>query len=97
MAAIAGGTRTVADYPADVQYTEPDVRPLGALALGAAILSFALSVTYVYSPLAYLAAVVALPLGLISRTHERSRRLGTVAVALTVIAILAATAILIRM
>ena len=71
------------------------MRPLGALALGAAILSAVLSVTYFLSPLAYLAAVVALPLGLMSRSHERSHGMGSAAVALAVIAIVTASATLI--
>jgi hypothetical protein len=70
------------------------MRPLGALALGAAIVSAALSVTYFFSPLAYLAAVIALPLGLISRSDERTRRMGNVAIVLTVIAVVTASATL---
>jgi hypothetical protein len=77
------------------EHAEPDVRPLGALALGAAILTAALSVTYFFSPLAYLAAVIALPLGLISRSDEHTRRMGNVAIVLTVIAVVAASATLI--
>jgi len=84
------------NYATDVERTQPDVRPLGALALGAAILSAVLSVTYFFSPLAYLAAVVALPLGLMARTDERSRGMGDIAIVVAVIAIVAATATLIR-
>lgn len=69
--------------------------PLGALALGAAILSAGFSVTYFFSPLAYLAAVIALPLGLMSRGHARSRGMGNAAIVLAVIAIAAASATLI--
>lgn len=71
------------------------MRPLGALALGAAILSVALSWTYFFSPYALLAAVVALPLGLMSRGHERSRGMGTAASVLAVIAVVVAGATLI--
>jgi hypothetical protein len=85
----------VQDSATDVERTEPDVRPLGALALGAAILSAVLSVTYFFSPLAYLAAVVALPLGLMSRSHERSRGMGNVALVLATLAIAAASVTLI--
>ena len=70
---------------------EPDIRPLGALALAAAVVSVALSWTYFLSPLAYLAAVVALSLGLLSRGHERSRSLGSLAVVLAVLALVVAT------
>lgn len=64
---------------------EPDIRPLGALALAAAVVSVALSWTYFLSPLAYLAAVVALSLGLLSRGHERSRSLGNLAAVLALV------------
>jgi len=78
-----------------MERTEPDMRPLGGLALGAAILSAVLSVTYFYSPLAYLAAVIALPLGLLSRGHGSTRLMGNVAIALAVVAIVAASATLV--
>lgn len=71
------------------------MRPLGGLALGAAIVSALLSVTYFYSPFAYLAAVVALSLGLMSRSHQRSRGMGNVAIVLAAMAIVAASATLI--
>lgn len=79
----------------DVERTEPDMRPLGALALGAAILSAVLSVTYFFSPLAYLGAAIALPLGLMSRSHESTRALGNVAILLAVVATVAASATLV--
>lgn len=69
--------------------------PLGALALGVAILSAVLSVTYFFSPLAYIPAAIALPLGLLSRSNERSRGMGNVAIAFAVLAIVAASATLI--
>jgi hypothetical protein len=59
-------------------------------------LSAVLSVTYFYSSLACLAALVALPLGLMSRGHERSRGMGNSATVMSVIAIFAASATLIR-
>ena len=92
---MRGPVRIVRNYAADMARAEPDMRPLGALALGAAILSAVLSVTYFFSPLAYLAAAVALPLGLMSRGHDRTRGMGTVALVLAVIAIAAASATLI--
>ena len=78
-----------------MQPSEPDVRVLGVLALGFAVLSAGLAVTYFFSPLAYLAAVLALALGLLSRGDERSRLLGNIAIGLTVVAIAVATGILI--
>lgn len=78
-----------------MDHTEPDMRPLGALALSAAILSAVLSVTYFLSPLAYIGAVIALPLGLMSRNHERSRAVGNVAIVMAAIAIAAASATLV--
>ncbi len=78
-----------------MERTEPDLRPLGALARGAAILSAALSVTYLFSPLAYRGAVIALPLGLMSRSHESTHGLGNVAIVLAVIAIVAVSVTLI--
>lgn len=71
------------------------MRPLGGLAVCAALLSAVLSVTYFYSPLAYLAALIALPLGVLSRGHERSRGMGNVAIVLAALAIIAASATLI--
>lgn len=93
---VVGRVRIVQNYATDMEGTEPDMRPLGALALGVAILSAVLAVTYFYSPLAYLGAVIALPLGLMSRSHERSRGMGNVAIVLAVIAIVAASATLVR-
>ena len=78
-----------------MQRTGPDARPLGALALGAGILSVVLSWTYFFSPFSYLAAAIALPLGLLSRSHERSRGLGDGAIVLAAVACLVASATLI--
>lgn len=75
--------------------TGPDVRPLGAIALGVAILGAVLSVTYFLSPLAFIAALIALPLGVVSRTHRRSRTMGTAAIVVALLSIFAATATLI--
>ena len=68
----------------------PDVRPLGFLAVGLGVLSILLAPTF-FSPLAYLPAALALALGFIARTEEPSRKIGTVAVFLAVLAILCAT------
>ncbi len=58
---------------------EPDMRPLGILALIFAVPAFVLSITYFLSGLALLFAAVALPLGLLARGHPQSRALGTAA------------------
>lgn len=74
---------------------EPDMEVLGVLSLGLAIASLLLALSYLLTPLAYLAGAVALPFGLMSRGHERSDTLGTIAVAVTAVALLLATAILV--
>ena len=76
-------------------HSEPSTRPLGALALGFAALSAVLGVTYFFSFLAYLAAAVAIPLGVMARGHERSRAMGTAAVVVAVIAVVGATVALV--
>jgi len=78
-----------------VHGAEPSVRPLGFLALGLAILSALLAVSYFFSPFAYLAAALAIPLGVIARGDERIRAVGTIATAIAVVAIITATAILV--
>ncbi len=55
-------------YDARVEHTGPATWPLGALALGVAVVGMLLSWTYFLSPLAYVAAVVAVPLGMLART-----------------------------
>ena len=71
------------------------MRPLGGLALGFAALSAVLAVTYFFSSLAYLAAAVAIPLGVLACGHERSRAMGTAAVVVAVIAVVGATLVLV--
>lgn len=75
--------------------SEPDIRPLGWLALGAAVLSALFAVTYFLSPLTYLLAALAVPLGVIARGDERIRAMGTAALVIAVVAIGSATAILV--
>ena len=75
--------------------SEPSVRPLGGLALGCAALSAVLAATYFFSFVAYLAAGVALPLGVLARGHARSRAMGTAAVVVAVIAVVGATVVLV--
>jgi len=80
-----------------VHESEPSVRPLGFLALGLAILSLLFAVSYFFSPLAYLAAALAIPLGLIARSDEKIRAVGTVAATIAVGAIIVATLFLVLM
>ena len=75
--------------------SEPSMRPLGGLALGFAALSAVLAVTYFLSFFAYLAAAVAIPLGVVARGHEVSRAMGTAAVVVAVIAVVGATVVLV--
>jgi hypothetical protein len=70
------------------------MRPLGLMALGAAILSLALSVTYFLSPHALVVAIVALLLGGVSHTHPVTRGTGSVAMVLAVLAIAVSSAML---
>jgi hypothetical protein len=70
------------------------VRTLGLLAFGTAVVSAVLAVSYFLSPLAYLAAAVAVPLGLLGRGHRRSRALGTAAVVVSTVAVVVATVVL---
>lgn len=77
-----------------MERTEPDIRRLGGLALGAAVLAALFSVTYFFILLAYLAATVAVPLGLLSRGHEHSRGPGNAAIVLSIVAIVTASAML---
>jgi hypothetical protein len=72
----------------------PDIRPLGFLALGFAVLSIVLAPTYFFSWLAYLPAVPALALGFVARKEEPIRGMGTLAVVLASLAIICATAVL---
>lgn len=71
-----------------------DVRPLGFLAVGFAVLSLLLAPTYFLSVLAYLAAVPAVVLGVTARNDEPIRKMGTAALALALIAIVVASATL---
>ena len=69
----------------------PDVRPLGFIALGFALLSLALAPTYFLSVLAYLPAVPALLLGWIARGDEPTRTMGTATLGITGTAVVCAT------
>lgn len=74
---------------------QPDLRPLGYLAVGLGVLSLVLAPTYFLSLYAYLAAAPALVLGLIARKDEPTRKMGAVAAALALLAALVASAVLI--
>lgn len=68
----------------------PDVRPLGALAVSMSLLCLGLALTYLLSPLAYLVAVIAVPLGIAARSNELTRRPGNVALVIAVLGVLVA-------
>ena len=72
-----------------------DTPALGAIALVIAVLSALSALTYFFSIMSYLGAAVAVPLGLLSRGVPQSRGLGTAAVALSVVACVVATAVLV--
>jgi hypothetical protein len=76
-----------------MRQTEPDVRPLGIMAAGLAVLSAAAGVSYFFSLLAYPAAALAIVLGVIARSEERSRTMGTSAL-VAVFAVIVATIVL---
>jgi hypothetical protein len=78
-----------------VRQSEPDIRPLGGLTLGLAVLSALFAVSYFFSPLAYLAAALAVTLGVIARGDERIRAMGTTAVIVAVGATIWATVVLV--
>ena len=71
-----------------------DVRPLGYLALGSALISVALSWTYFLSVLSYIPALVAVPLGLAAREFAATRHMGTISLALALLSAAVATVIL---
>ena len=77
-----------------MRQSEPDIRPLGGLALGLAALSLLFAVSYFFSPLAYLAAALAVPVGVMARGDARIRVLGTMALIIAVVAVVWATVVL---
>ncbi|WP_127480929.1 hypothetical protein [Nocardioides pantholopis] len=81
---------------ASVRHAEPDIRPLGWLALGAAVVSALLAVSYFLSPLAYPVAALAVPLGFLARGEEHIRALGTAALVIAAAAVGCATTVLVR-
>lgn len=87
--------RRIVTIYSQVMSPGPDARPLGALALLAAVVAVVLSLTYFWSPFAYLAVAVSLPLAMAARTEESSRRMGSIASVVSLLALLVATAILV--
>jgi hypothetical protein len=73
---------------------QPDIRPLGYIAVGFGVLALILAPTYFFSLYAYLAAAPALVVGLIARKDEPTKKTGNVAVALSLTAALVALAVL---
>ncbi len=73
---------------------EPDVRPLGFIAVGLAALSALLALSVVLSPLAYLPAAIAVPLGFITRRDEPTRAMGNASLWVAFGAVIWATSML---
>jgi hypothetical protein len=80
-----------------VRQSEPDIRPLGGLALGLAVLSAIFAWSNFFIPLAYLVAALAVPLGVVARGDERIRAMGTAAVIVAFVAIIWATGVLVML
>jgi hypothetical protein len=72
------------------------MRGLGILALVVAAVSALCAVSVFYSPIAYIAGAVAIPLAVMARGDQRSRVLGTVALVVAVTAVVVATVLLIK-
>jgi hypothetical protein len=77
--------------PAATRQAEPDVRPLGFIAIGFALLSLVLAPSYFLSLLAYLPAVLAVILGFITRRDQPTRAMGNAALIIAGAAIVCAT------
>lgn len=78
---------------ATTRQTEPDVRPLGFIAIGFALLSLVLAPSYFWSLLAYLTAVPAAVLGFIARGDQPTRAMGNAALVIAGAAIVCATSV----
>ena len=74
---------------------EPDLRPLGWIAVGLSAMSLLLAASYVLSPLAYLPAALAIVFGLAARKDAPTRTTGTVALALGLLAVGLATGVVV--
>jgi hypothetical protein len=71
-----------------MRQSEPDVRPLGILAIGLALLSLVLAPSFFVNPVAFLPAVSAVVLGFIARGDESTRAMGNAALVIVGAAIL---------
>lgn len=74
-----------------LRQSEPDVRPLGFIAIGFAVVSLILGPLYFLSPLAWLPAVPAVILGFIARGDKATRAMGNAALVIVGAAIVWAT------
>jgi len=73
--------------------SEPDVRPLGFIALGFAFVSLVLAPSYFLSLLAYLPAVPAVFFGFVARGDKATRTMGNAALLLAGAAVVCATGV----
>jgi hypothetical protein len=78
---------------AATRQAEPDVRPLGFIAIGFALLSLVLAPSYFLSLLAYLPAVPAVILGFVARGDQPTRAMGNAALVIAGAAIVSATCV----
>jgi hypothetical protein len=78
---------------ATARQTEPDVRPLGFIAIGFALLSLLLAPSYFLSLLAYLPVIPAAILGFIARGDQPTRAMGNAALVIAGTAIVCATCV----
>jgi hypothetical protein len=79
--------------PAAKRLAEPEVRPLGFIAIGFALLSLVLAPSYFWSLLAYLPAAPAVILGLVARGDQPTRAMGNAALVIAGAAIVCATCV----
>jgi hypothetical protein len=70
-----------------MRQSEPDVRPIGILAIGLALLSLVLAPSFFVNPVAFLPAVPAVVLGFIARGDEATRAMGNAALVIVAAAI----------
>ncbi|WP_345266962.1 hypothetical protein [Nocardioides nanhaiensis] len=77
------------------EWPGPDVRPLGFIALGFAVLAVVLGYSLLFSPFAYPVAALGAWLGVAARSEPAARRLGTLAVGLSVTAVVLATVMMV--
>lgn len=73
---------------------QPDVRPLGTIALGAAGLTGLLAVSYLLSPLAFVSGVLAVFFAGAARGVPETRTVGTVAIVVAAVGMMVAVVVL---